>query len=66
MTNSVVVVGSLLTLVVLILATPFALLLGLNLLGFAVPYTLKTWCGALLVRFALRGSTRYRQSTAAK
>jgi hypothetical protein len=38
----------------LLIVSPFVLLLGLNLMGISIPYTFKTFLGAILVILILR------------
>lgn len=38
----------------LFIASPFLLILGLNLLGFSIPYTFKTFLGAIVVILIMR------------
>jgi uncharacterized membrane protein YeaQ/YmgE (transglycosylase-associated protein family) len=58
--NKAGVTGALAVVVLLILGllvvSPLVLLWGLNSLGFAVPYTLKTFLGAIAVILVLRSS----------
>jgi hypothetical protein len=58
--NKAGVTGALAVVVLLILGllvvSPLVLLWGLNSIGFAVPYTLKTFLGAIAVILVLRSS----------
>ena len=51
------IIGAILLLILIIGIGPALLIGGLNLMGLAVPFTLKTWFGAFLVMLVLRGGS---------
>jgi len=50
--------GACAVIIALFVVGPLLMIFGMNLLGMAVPYTFKTWCGAALLLFVTKADVK--------